>query len=173
MCIIWVFFNSFFFSHIGMYDIADRMYPYDSQNKEVFMLNCSNIEEAERKANEILDQNPYSYAAWNIKAVAELEKGNYAAMIQYKKQGLAITKYDIREYQDYIVLLKKAIDDATGSEQEGYINSLLCVEKEIREVLEQTNELAYKIKDTPKLELGQEYQNYINTYKEFWNEKEK
>lgn len=167
VCILYGYFAvSYFCCHLGAYEIADKMYPYDSQIKEVCMLSSSTIEEAESKANEVLAMNPYSYAAWNIKAVAELEKGNYTEMIQYKKQGLAITKYDILEYQDYIVLLKKAIDGTQGAEQERFINDLLCVEGQMMAVLEKTHKLAYRIKDKPELELGQEYKEYIGFYRE-------
>lgn len=157
---------AYFFNHVGLYEEADKLYPYDSQIKEVCMMNSSSMAEAENIADEILELNQYSYAAWNIKAVAELEKENYAGMIACKKKGLAITRYDILEYQDYIVMLSKAINASTGDEKENYISDLLCVEKQIQDVLGQTNNLAYRIKDKPELELSQEYKEFIEFYGE-------
>lgn len=163
---------AYFLYHVGLYDTANKLYPHDTKIKEVCMLNSSTMESAEHMANEILESNSYSYAAWNIKAIAELEKGNYKEMIRCKKKGLSITKYNILEYQDYIVLLKKAIDGTTGKEQASYIEDLLFVEDQVQDVLEQTNELAYRIKDKPELEMEEAYIEYIQIYKDIRNEKE-
>lgn len=173
ICLLYGFLSiPYFFYHIGEYDKANMLYPYDTEIKTACMLNSSNMTEAEKLADEIIASNKYSYAAWNIKAVAELEKGNYQDMIQFKKKGLAITRYDIREYQDYIVMLNKAINASEGSEREGYISDLLLVEEQIKSVLEQTNDLAYQIKDKPELELESEYKEFIQFYREERKEKE-
>lgn len=173
VCVLYGYFAiAYLFYHVGLYEETDKLYPYDSRIKEVCMMNSSNMSEAEDMADEILKLNQYSYAAWNIKAVAELEKENYAGMIECKKKGLAITRYDILEYQDYIVMLNKAINVSTGSEREKYISNLLCVENQIQEVLGQTNDLAYRIKDKPEMKLSQEYEDFIEFYREERKEKE-
>lgn len=154
----------YFFHYIGEYKTAEKMYGFDTQIKTDYMLECGTVDEAEQMADEILELNPYSYAAYNIKAVAEMEASDYGAMIENKKKGLAITRYNILEYEDYIVMLKKAIDHSDGEERKKYIQDLLMVEKRIEEVLDNTNPLAYRLRDKPELELPEEFREYIKFY---------
>lgn len=154
----------YFCHYIGEYKMAEKLYGVDTQIKEDYMLQCDTIDEAEQMADEILERNPYSYAAYNIKAVAAMEENDYGAMIENKKKGLAITRYNILEYEDYIVMLKKAIDHSDGDEQEKYIQDLMMVEKRIEEVLDNTNPLAYRLRDKPELELPEEFREYIKFY---------
>lgn len=150
-----------FLAFIGCQSAADNMYPFDSRIKTDLMLESSSTAEANRLADEIIGLDEYSYAAYNIKAVVALEDADYQEMIRYKRKGLSITKYDIAEYEDYILMLKKAIDNTAGEEQREYIQYLLEVNDMLEQVKRETNPIAYQIKDKPELELPKEFQDYI------------
>lgn len=158
----------------GNHTWAIKLYPWNTESNISLMLTSENIEEVEQYADRILEQNAYSYEAYNMKAIAAFEKGNYKDMIAYKKKALAITKYEIAEYQDYIVMLKKAIDDSISRNDSEdyavYVQELLDVPTQIEAVKEQTHELAWKLRDIPKLTLEQEYMDYIEWYRRLTNE---
>ena len=105
----------------------------------------------------------------NMKAVTALEQNDYKGMIAYKKKALSITKYDIAEYQDYIVMLKMAIDDSIArndaDDYQNYVKDLLEILAQLKEVEKNTHWLGWKLRDTPKLTLAQEYVDYIDWYR--------
>lgn len=159
---------------IGNLYAADQLYPWDSRVKTDLMLASSDVKTADELADEILELDKYSYAAYNIKAVAAMEKMDYEEMIGYKKKGLIITRYSIEEYMDYMVMLNKAIDNSSTEEEVlGYINDLLEIEGVLEEIKEGTHPLAYQIQDQPELELPEKYQQYLEYYKEILMREEK
>lgn len=147
----------FFF---GKWSAADAIYPWNSRAKEALMLESTEEETAEELADEILKLNPYSYAAYNIKAVVALSEGNYEEMLQNKRKAVEITRYNIAEYEDYVVLLSKAIANSPGDEMQ-YIEELDRVTEMLKKTEAQTHPLAYEIQDKPQFTLGEEYQEYI------------
>ena len=98
-----------------------------------------------------------------------MQNGNYREMIRYKQEGLRITKYNIAEYEDYIIMLKKAIDKSLEENDtemfDVYKNKLLEVPQILEEVKKDTNPLSWKLRDKPNLELDQEFYRYIGSYK--------
>ena len=157
------------FDYLGKESISFALYPWNSEVETKVMLQCSDSESAEPYAEHILEKNEYSYAAYNVKAVAALDKGNYMEMLQYKQKALNITRYTLEEYEDYVLMLKIAIEGYTEQGNMQYrqqcVEYLLQVEDMLREVEETTNPLAYKIDDIPNLELPEEYQIYIQSFK--------
>jgi hypothetical protein len=97
-----------------------------------------------------------------------MDRGEYMEMLKYKQKALNITRYALQEYEDYIVMLKIAIENY---EQQGDVENrqqcvayLLQVEDMLEEVEQDTNGLAYKLDEKPDLELPQEYVAYIHSF---------
>lgn len=158
----------------GNHRLALKVYPWNTESLTTLMLSSNTIEEVEQYADRILQQNSYSYAAYNMKAIVAFEQNNYEDMIRYKKKALSVTRYEIAEYQDYIVMLKKAIDDSIDrndtNDYQMYVNDLLEVPNMLKGVEKQTHWLAWKLRDSPKLTLGEEYVEYIDWYRRLENE---
>lgn len=158
----------------GNHTLAVKIYPWNTESLTNLMLSSKTVEEVEQYADRILKQNEYSYAAYNMKAIVALEQENYKDMIAYKKKALSITKYEIAEYQDYIVMLKKAIDDSIvrndAESYQTYVKELLAIPMQLETIEENTHWLAWKLRDVPDLTLEQEYVDYIEWYRRLGNE---
>lgn len=145
------------------------VYPWNSEVQTKVMMACNNSSDAEIYADNILKANEYSYAAYNVKAVAAKDRGDYMKMISYKKKALDITRYSLAEYQDYVLMLAIAIENCQkigdSENEQKCIAALLEVENILNNIEEETHPLAYKIKDVPQFELPVEYIEYINSFK--------
>lgn len=155
----------------GYVEKALMVYPWNSEYRVQLMLYAKDYETADNEADRILEENPYAYQALNIKAVVALKDGNYAKAINYKKQALQITRYDIEEYEDYIRMLYYAIEESNRigqrSETIEYIKQLQEVDILLDHVRETTNPIAWKLRDKPQLDPGKEYKEYIESMGEF------
>ena len=154
---------------LGNDTLSLKLFPWNTNIRTKVMLSSDNIGDAKTQAEIILKSNNYSYAAYNIMAVWHMQNGNYREMIRYKQEGLRITKYNIAEYEDYIIMLKKAIDKSLEENDtemfDVYKNKLLEVPQILEEVKKDTNPLSWKLRDKPNLELDQEFYRYIGSYK--------
>lgn len=163
----------------GMWGYIDKsllVYPWNSEYRVQIMLNASDYKTADREADRILKENSYSYQALNIKAVTALKNGDYEKAVAYKRQALQITRYDIEEYEDYIRMLSYAIEESNQMGKKlkiiEYINKLQEVEKLLDYVRETTSPIAWKLRDQPQLELGNDYEEYVKRTTEFIKDEE-
>ena len=87
-----------------------------------------------------------------------------------------ITRYDIEEYEDYIRMLSYAIEESNQMGKKlkiiEYINKLQEVEKLLDYVRETTSPIAWKLRDQPQLELGNDYEEYVKRTTEFIKDEE-
>lgn len=90
--------------------------------------------------------------------------GNYDEMIKYKEKAIVNNPYTIYEYENYVSLLSRAIDETDGQERNIYIEKLLEIPQMLEKQKEKTGELGWKIKDSPELELSEEFQLYIEQF---------
>ncbi len=154
--------------YIGKAETSLAIYPWNSQVETKVMLQSMTSKEAEPYAEHILTENSLSYAAYNVKAVAAMDRGEYMKMLKYKQKALEITRYALDEYKDYVVMLKIAIEayeeqgDLENRQQ--CIDYLLQVETMLENVRKDTNFLAYKLDEKPNLELPKEYKEYIHSF---------
>ena len=90
-------------------------------------------------------------------------------MAQSKKRHLEINKYDINEYEDYVLMLSKAIEYyAQNDEMEKamvYIKKVVDVPSIIEHLKNSTSSVSYNLKDVPTFELSENVQKYILTMK--------
>ncbi|MDD6069373.1 MAG: O-antigen ligase family protein [Clostridiales bacterium] len=156
------------FDYIGKEELSLKIYPWNSEVETKVMLQSKTSAEAEDYADHILTENEYSYAAYNVKAVAAMDREEYAEMLKYKRRALEITRYTLEEYKDYVVMLKIALE---AYEQQGdfeqsqeCVNNLLQVEGMLKAVEQNTNPLAYRLDEKPDLKLPEEYREYIQLF---------
>jgi len=161
-----LYFSIAFFAEYKDNDkIAVELYSGNTQAKTKLLKMADSKEKAEDLADEILEKNKMSYVSYNAKALAAAVDGNFEDMVLYKKKTLNIAKYSLKEYEDYIKLLKRAItyyektdDKILREKYETYVKEVPTILKTLEE---QTDALAFKVKDKPEFQLSKETTDYI------------
>ena len=159
-----------FANYIGNNKFSLELYEKNTFAKIDSMKSEENIEKQNEIADEILKQNKMCYQAYNVKASYYFTKRDFEKMIENKKKAIEIDKYQITEYEEYIVLLSKAIEYSLKKDNladaNTYMQLVLEVPKRLEEIQESFNSLAFKIKDKPNLKLNENIENYIKIIKE-------
>lgn len=161
-----------FFHYIEKDEISAKMYPiYTEANIQIAdkYMKIEDLINANKIASKILETNKELGMAHNIKAYYYLNNKNWNLMAQSKKRHLDINKYDINEYENYVLMLSKAIEYyAQNDEIEkamDYIKQVVEVPSIIEKVKSSTQSIAYELKEVPNFELKENVQNYILTMK--------
>ena len=91
-------------------------------------------------------------------------------MITYKKRAISLAPYTLKEYTDYVDMLRVGINlyNKSGDKKsvEACKSEAISVPQKIADVLGKTDSLAWKIQDLPQLELPSEYTDYIDSIKQ-------
>ena len=152
----------------GNTDLAENMLSY--KTKIAKLGEITNMQEANKQADEILKSNPYVAVAYHIKAENALYEENWEDMIKYKKQAIELEPYEILGYEEYVLLISQALDKTIKQKENKWSQKLITHLSEVEELLEKvkqkTNPLAYEIADKPNLELSQEITQYLLNFKE-------
>lgn len=153
-------------AHLGNRELADKIYPYNTQNKLSILEQAKDLETANALAEEILAQNKQFYAPYSIKAKYCYSKGEFGAMITNQRAALERNPFDHREYETYckmlmigIDLYKKAGDTASA---EFCRTELIAVAQRLASNGKRLSALGKLIVDQPVLVLPQEIQTYID-----------
>ena len=161
-----------FFHYIEKDEISAKMYPiYTEANIQIAdkYMEKEDLGNANKVASKILETNKELGMAHNIKAYYYLNNMNWNLMAQGKKKYLEINKYDITEYEDYVLMLSHAIEYyAQNDEMEKaveYIEKVVEVPSIIEKVKSSTQSIAYELKEKPNFELSEKVQKYILTMK--------
>jgi tetratricopeptide (TPR) repeat protein len=156
---------AFFAEYEENYKIAVELYPGNTAAKTKLLLKADSKEKAKDLADDILESNSMSYVSYNAKALVAAVDGKFEDMVYYKKKTLDITKYSINEYEDYIKLLKRAINyyEKIGDDtlREKYVRHVKEVPDMLKNTEEQTDELAFRVKDKPDFKLSEQTTKYI------------
>ncbi len=153
--------------YLGQSTIASKMYPvYTEANLSLISDNTeNNIEYANKIATNISKTNTNVAMIYKVKAIYNLENKNWKTMIKNKQKSLDINKYDINNYEEYIIMLSEAINyyikDDNIEDAENCIKLILEVPSKIEQIKNQTSDISYKLRDVPNFELSEEIQNYI------------
>lgn len=117
-------------------------------------------------ANCIIDNNEYVSNAYSARALYYYSEGDIQKVIVNKELAIKCNKYYIDEYIDYASMLINVI--SAYSQMGDYDSASYCVEKlndfeaYRNEVIESTDEIAYKLTDKPNLELPKEIMDDIS-----------
>ena len=170
--IIYLYFGTCtLFQYINKSELAIKMYPiYTDANLDVMNNNTENdIEYANKIASKILETNESSKSVYDVKALYYMEQGSWRAMIKNKQKSVEFGKYDIGNYEEYILMLSGAIDYYVRADDMKEAEKCMELVKEVPSRLEnvkkQTTPLAYKLKIKPDFELSIDIQNYVEKIK--------
>ena len=161
-----------FFHYIEKDEISAKMYPiYTEANIQIAdkYMEKEDLINANKIASKILKTNKELGMAHNIKAYYYLNNNNWNLMAQSKKRYLEINKYDISEYEDYVLMLSQAIEYYTQNDEMEkameYIKQVVEIPSIIEQVKGSTQSIAYELKEIPNFELSENVQKYILTMK--------
>ena len=160
------------FNYFDKNEIASKMYPiYTEANISIAnnYMQDEDIISANKIASNMQNTNKELGMIYNIKAYYYLKNQNWRLMEQNKKRYIKINKYDMKEYEDYVLMLSQAIEYyAQNDEMEKameYIKKVAKVPSIIEHVKSSTSSTSYKLKDIPTFELESNVQKYILTMK--------
>ena len=153
-------------------EIATKMYPiYTEANIAIannYMQN-EDINSAYKIALNIQKTNSELGMIYNIKAYYYYINKDWKSMVQNKKKYLEFNKYNLKEYDEYVLMLSEAIEYyAQNEEMEKameYIKQVAEVPSIIEHVKSSTSSISYNLKDIPTFELSENVQKYILTMK--------
>ena len=150
---------------MGKTDLCLAMYP-DYTGAWIDKLSAvRDVGEMDDTADRILRLNCSVSLAYSAKARAAYADGDLENMIVWKQEAIRLAKYDLDEYLDYFDMLSTGISlyESAGDKT----SAAYCAQKlsEIPEglshLLEETDLLAWKIRDTPELSLPPAYQERL------------
>lgn len=160
-----------FFYYIDKPQISLKMYRYNTEVLENVLLKAKTPEESEKQADFILKYNRFSVTALDAKASVCQHKNNFDGMVNFKKLAIKNSRYNIKSYEDYVFLLKAAIEYSKKKQNnfnvKKYTDLVLEVPNELEKLRKETNSLSYKLSQKPSFTLAKSASEYITKLKAF------
>ena len=151
---------------LGNYSLAQELLSNKTSSNMQILRNTENVEQANTLADKILLQNKYVAIAYKAKANYFYNKQNWEEMIENLKQAISLNKYNIKEYEDFILIISHALEQTVTQEDDESTKYLIkeaqSVEGMLEQVKQNTNKLAYETVDKPELELNDSTKQYLN-----------
>lgn len=157
---------SLMLAHFGSRDLADTLYPYNTQNKLSILEQTEDLETANVLADEILAQNTQFFAPYSIKAKYAYSQGDFATLIKQQRAALERNPFSHTEHEAYCKMLITGIDlyRKAGDTQSMEIckKELLAARDQLAANADRLSPLGKMINDQPVLVLPLEIRDYIN-----------
>lgn len=151
----------------GNYETAAALYPGCTDAWLKMLPQAEDEEEMGRVADRILALNQSVSLAYSAKARLAYAKGDFERMIEHKQKAIALAKYETEEYLDYFDMLYVGVQlyEQAGDEESARFcrQKLLEIPDMMEEILDGTDELAYRIQDKPELELPEKYREMLHS----------
>jgi len=125
---------------------AYTMFPADLALAESRLQNFPSAEEAEPLADKILQETDLSMLAWDCKCTAASRRGDWPAMVESKYRYLKLNRYRDEVYKEFLDLLEQACLKCSPEELSKYLDTAGEVQGQLKEVMEHTSPIAYRIK---------------------------
>lgn len=145
--------------------LADKFYPQNTFLQIEQLKTAQDAAEMEMRAEQILSHNSFVALAWDAKARVAFSRGDVRQMMEYKQRAIALSRYTLEEYLDYLDMLFSATEwysQAGDMESAEYCTrEAIGVQKQLNVVKANTDTLGWRIQDMPKLDLPERYQLYL------------
>jgi len=162
--------TSLFLYHAKQYEIAEKLYPWNTQNQTKLLTVTKDVETLNKLADEIIERNQYVPIAYSVKATYAYSQGDFENLIKYKNIVFEKAPFQYSEYEEYCYMLingiglyRKAGDVASADvcEQE-----LIRTYEKVMSLDDRLSEFGRKIKDQPVTELPEDIVRYVNALEE-------
>lgn len=151
-------------SRFGKYNEAFSMYPLDTRSEIQILINEKDTEKANKIADNIISRNEYVAIAYSVKARTYYSKGDFAKLIEYKREIFEKAPFAYEEYKEYCYML---ISGVTLYNNAGDTKSAQICLKELKATVnrvhtsaERLSSLGAKIKDQPETRLPDDIEEY-------------
>lgn len=151
--------------YLEKYDFVDKIYPGNTFVEMKRLTEADNANEMELHAEKILSHNQYVALAWDAKAKVAYSKGDFEGVINCKEKAIECNRYDIEEYIDYFNMLKAGY--MAYLEMGDVYSAKICyetaagIQSKLDTVKSTTDNLAWKLRDSPELEMPEDYKFFI------------
>ena len=156
------FMATFGLAYMGKYDIALKLYPYNTFAREERMQK----EESVLDARWLAEKNGRMPDAYEVLIQNKCEKGIMDGITTDVEQMLEHAGYQAEYYDQAVYYLSIALDNAVRSgdrnESQKILNTIQRIPDKIEEKCNQSSKLAYKIHDKPEIKLDTSIQNYLD-----------
>lgn len=102
--------TSLFLVYAGQWETADKLYPYNTQNKLAILGKTEDLSEANSISDEILNINTKYYLPYSVKAKFAYSKGKFSEVIEYKRKAIESYCFKYDEYTEYCQMLINGIE---------------------------------------------------------------
>lgn len=152
-------------TYCGKNDMASAVYPWNTLSNIKLLAQAADKEEMEELADRILAQNDHIALAWDAKARVAYTNGDFGSVITYKRQAISQARYSLEEYTDYFELLKIGVElyqkAGDNDSAETCLREIFSIQAMLEELTDNTDPLAYRIKDKPELTMPEEYGRFL------------
>ncbi|MCM1222600.1 MAG: hypothetical protein NC548_49865 [Lachnospiraceae bacterium] len=102
--------------YLGNARLSAALLPFYTEAKKEVLTQETDVSHAKQLTAELLQQNKYTAEAYDILAAAAYQQGDFLKMAEYKKESIALQKYNLDAYERYVVLLSSAIETVIADE---------------------------------------------------------
>lgn len=152
-------------TYAGNHTAAVALYPWNTLSQMESMSQISDVEEMEELADSILERNSSVALAWDAKALAAYAGGDFGTMITAKREAISLSRYDIEGYEDYFEKLRVGYElysEAGDAESAAVcLSEIQGIQIMLDDVEAQTDPLAWRLADTPELEMPESYREFL------------
>lgn len=140
---------------------AVKCFPIYTEAEIRMMENSNSLEEAEQLADNVLKYNDSVTIAYDVKALAAAQNGDYQTVIKTKDKAIMNSPYMLNEYINYLELLSEGIRNESDDVAKMCRDKMLQIPQQMQMVLDRTSYLGKRIKDKPNLELPKNIEKYL------------
>ncbi len=154
-------------TYAGLDAAASAFYPWNTLSNIELLTEAETTDEMSALAEKILSQNDKVSLAWDAKAQVAYSNGDFGTVITAKREAISLARYSIDEYVDYFeklaigVTLYREAGDAESAEI--CLSEIKSIQTMLDELAEKTDPIAWRLADTPLLEMPQEYEDYLES----------
>lgn len=143
--------------------------PLHTEAKIDLLTQQDDMQLLDRLADHILKDNDMVSIAYSAKANVAFSQGDGQNFISYKLRAIALAPYQLKEYEDFAVKLYQLAQlyDQSGMGQSAeYCNQFISsIPEMLQNMKKRTSELAWRIADTPQLDLTEVMQKILEEVK--------
>lgn len=155
----------FYLGHMGSYDIALKMIPFDTDLKTNAILTAESEDEIIDWSKNILESNDSIALAYEGMVLEAQQNHDYKEMVTYKQASIKRAKYDKKRYEEYLKILEETMNyyNKQGDIEQVryYANMAMDIPNMLNKVASETDTIAYYIKDKPELNLSETAYRYL------------
>lgn len=158
--------TSLFLYHAKQYEIAEKIYPWNTQNQIKLLADTKDVDTLNELADKIIVRNEYVPVAYSAKATYAYSQGDFANLIKYKNMVFEKAPFQYSEYEEYCYMLINGIGlykkSGDRSSAEVCEQELIRTYEKVTSLDDRLSKFGRKIKDQPITELPEDIAEYVN-----------